>query len=430
MVCNQELINKVKVNDRIWIRENDQGTWTNVKILGKGGKSTGRNRFYYNVENESQEEFGVFFDQVQFEIIAENSISDDTHEEVNAVFIPAYRHQEAEVIQAKQVELQNWKDMEIYEEIKDQGQKVISTRWVIMEKICEGQKGAKARLVARGFEDEDQVPSDSPTAAKVTLRTVLAITANEGWIIETIDIKAPFLQSRTINRNVYILPPPEARQDGILWKLKKTVYGLDDASREWYFSVEDLLLKNDCKHSSLDKALFRWYNKKGQLEGLILLHVDDFLLAGSDNFAVLVTKKIEDAFQIGKRKVTNFRYVGLDIEQTAEGIIVRQKHYIDEVEEIMLFDKRNRNSDESLSTEESRKLKKVAGQLSWVASQTRPDLSFDALELNIMKNKLTVEQVSRANKAIRMLKRSKTVLVYPRLGSFNQFQLKVFSDAS
>ena len=122
--------------------------------------------------------------------------------------------------------------------------------------------------------------------------------------------------------------------------------------------------------------------------------------------------------------------MGLDIEQTAEGIIVHQDHYIDQVEEIMLFDKRNRNSDESLSTEESRELKKVAGQLSWVASQTRPDLSFDALELNIMKNTLTMEQVSRANKAICMLKRSKTVLVYPRLGSFNQFQLKVFSDAS
>ena len=74
----------------------------------------------------------------------------------------------------------------------------------------------------------------------------------------------------------------------------------------------------------------------------------------------------------------------------------------------LLFDKRNRNSDEPLSIEESRELKKVAGQVSWVASQTRSDLSFDGLELNIMKNKLTVEQVSRANKAIRMLKRSKT----------------------
>ena len=240
------------------------------------------------------------------------------------------------MIKAKQVELQNWKDMEVYEEIKDQGQKAISTRWVITEKICEGQKGAKARLVARGFEDEDQLPSDSATAAKSTLRTVLALTANEGWIIETIDIKAAFLQSRTISHDVYILPPPEARQDGILWKLKKTVYGLDEASREWYFSVKYLLLKNDCKQSSLDKALFRWYNKKGQLEGLILLHVDDFLLAGSDNFAVFVTTKIEDAFRIRKRKVTNFRYVGLDIEQTAEGIIVSQERYTDEVEEIVI----------------------------------------------------------------------------------------------
>ena len=104
------------------------------------------------------------------------------------------------------------------------------------------------------------------------------------------------------------MPPPEARQDGI---------------------IKDLLLKNDWKQSTLDKALFRWYNKKRQLEGLILLYVTDFFLAGSDNFAVFVTKKIEDAFRIGKRKVANFRYVGLDIEQTAEGIVIRQEYYTD-----------------------------------------------------------------------------------------------------
>ena len=107
---------------------------------------------------------------------------------------------------------------------------------MITEKVCERQKGAKARLVAHGFEEEDQVPSDSPTPAKSTLRTVLAIIAIEGWIIETIDIEAAFLQSCTIDRNVFIVPPPEATQDGIIWKLKKTVYGLDDASREWFLS--------------------------------------------------------------------------------------------------------------------------------------------------------------------------------------------------
>ena len=63
-----------------------------------------------------------------------------------------------------------------------------------MEKICERQKGAKVCLVAHGFEDEDQVPSDSPTAAKSTLRTVLAITANEGQIIETMILRQPFFK--------------------------------------------------------------------------------------------------------------------------------------------------------------------------------------------------------------------------------------------
>ena len=139
------------------------------------------------------------------------------------------------MIQAKQVELQNWKYVEVYEEMEVQGQKVISTRWVITKKICEAQKGAKAHLIVHGFEDEDQVPSDSPAAAKSTLRAVLAITANEGWIIETIDIKTAFLQSHTIN---HILPPPEARQDDVIRKLKKTVYGLDDASRVLYFNVK------------------------------------------------------------------------------------------------------------------------------------------------------------------------------------------------
>ena len=191
--------------------------------------------------------------------------------------------------------------MGVYEEIEDQEQKVILKRWMITEKICEGQKRAKAHLVARRLEDEDQVPSDSPTAAKSTLRTVLAIIANKGWIIKTIDIKAVFLQSCTINHNVYIMPPPEVKQDDT-WKFKRQLM----VWREWHFSKNDVLLKNDCKQSSLDKALFRWYNKNGQLEGLILPHVDDFLLAGSDNFAVFVTLKIEDVFRIGETKVSNF----------------------------------------------------------------------------------------------------------------------------
>jgi len=77
----------------------------------------------------------------------------------------------------------------------------------------------------RGFEEDENIQVDAPTAAKVTLRTVLAIVANEDWILKTIDIKAAFLQGRPIERSVYLIPPGEAELTGKLWRHCKT-YGL------------------------------------------------------------------------------------------------------------------------------------------------------------------------------------------------------------
>ena len=66
--------------------------------------------------------------------------------------------------------------------IDDKNPRVISTRWVITEKTYpDGLVKPKARLVARGFEEEEEVQVDAPTAAKMTLRIVLVITANKKW---------------------------------------------------------------------------------------------------------------------------------------------------------------------------------------------------------------------------------------------------------
>ena len=63
----------------------------------------------------------------------------------------------------------------------DQGQKSLSTRWVITEKpLSDGQKGVKARLVVRGFEGDDKVQAASPIPSKSTLRIAFAVIANEG----------------------------------------------------------------------------------------------------------------------------------------------------------------------------------------------------------------------------------------------------------
>jgi hypothetical protein len=121
--------------------------------------------------------------------------------------IPLSRHNEPEVIEAKINELDNWKSFEVMDEVKDLGQKTISTRWVISEKeISEQAKIVKARLVVRGFEEDEILQVDSPTVIKTTFRLALAIAANEGWCPESIDIKGTFLQGKLIDREVYVEP--------------------------------------------------------------------------------------------------------------------------------------------------------------------------------------------------------------------------------
>ena len=122
--------------------------------------------------------------------------------------------------------------------------------------LSDEQKGVKAHLVVRGFDEDDKVQVDSPTASKSTLRTAFAVIANDGWKCETIDIKTAFLQGRTIERKVFVKPPREVREDGIVWKLEMAAYGLNDASRHWYFSVREDLISFDYKQSEIDKALF------------------------------------------------------------------------------------------------------------------------------------------------------------------------------
>ena len=80
---------------------------------------------------------------------------------------------------AKDAELANWRNHDVYEEILDEGQKCISTRWVSSLKEDDSGITQKARLVSRGFEEDILLQSDSPTCGNESLRIVLAIIAQK-----------------------------------------------------------------------------------------------------------------------------------------------------------------------------------------------------------------------------------------------------------
>ena len=144
------------------------------------------------------------------------------------------------VLEAKSIELQNWKDHKVYEEVENEGQSTISVRWVVTKKKkADGNVIFIARLVARGFEEleKNEFRKDSPTCCKENFRLILAVVSNNGWKISSLDIKSAFLQGQAINRDVFLKPPKEAGTKK-LWKLWITIYGLCDAPRAWcYYSI-------------------------------------------------------------------------------------------------------------------------------------------------------------------------------------------------
>ena len=89
-------------------------------------------------------------------------------------------------------------------------------------------------MIARGFQDKIKPQSDSPTVSKESFKMLMAITANNNFKLASVNIRAAFLQSRTLDRDVFMLPSPDIRKQGIIWRLKKPFYSLDDASHKFW----------------------------------------------------------------------------------------------------------------------------------------------------------------------------------------------------
>ena len=186
-------------------------------------------------------------------------------------------------------------------EVEDVGQDAIDSRWIITEKFKEGGRVVKARLVAKGFQEKgnNELRKDSPTILKVNLRLIACIASCSGWAVKTLDIRSAFLQGESLDRDVFLRPPLEAGLSGKLWRLRKALYGLGDASRKWYLKVKNLLLSLGVKMSIYDEALF-FYHVNGTVHGLVGIHVDDFFHAGTTLFDVNVVNVLKETFEISQ----------------------------------------------------------------------------------------------------------------------------------
>ena len=81
---------------------------------------------------------------------------------------------------------------------------------------------------------------------------------------------------------------------------------------------------------SKDPAVFYW-RKDGDLAGVLALHVDDFMYAGSAKFLEEVMTKVKSEFLIKIEEKSAFTYLGLEIRQKAYYIEMDQKKYIEKL---------------------------------------------------------------------------------------------------
>ena len=330
-----------------------------------------------------------------------------------------------EVNEAKEKELKKWKEFNVYEEVKNVGQKHISVRWVLTEK-----DEIKARLVARGFEEEEEIQSDSPTVTKEVLRMFLTICSSNNWKEKSMDVTAAFLQSDNMERNVYLKPPKQAKcGENVLWKLKKCVYGLNDAARKWYFTIKGFLLKMGCQQLKTDPAAFYCYQKE-ELVGIFLMHVDDFLWGGTEWFAKNVIDELRKTFKIQEQNNSTFRYIGMNIERTKNGVSIHQNDYCASLEPIKLSNERRRDKDKECTVEEYDAYRKLVGQLGWLSSNSRPDLSYDVLELSCKGVSPTVGDAINANKCLKKAGIFESSMLFPKLNDLRNCTMVVYSDAS
>ena len=212
--------------------------------------------------------------------------------ETYVVTLPRSLHFEPKVIKAKHEELKKFQDFDAYEIVEaPSNDKILGTNWVVTEKEKDGESFTKARLCVRGDQevDKNHIATDSPTVAKYNIRMMLMAAEKEGWNVRASDVTSAFLQSGGIYRDVYVRPPKESGvEKGKVWRLRKTVYGLLDASRGFYLSYSNALGNLGMEVSRLDPALFLFFDDKStrmskerKLSGIRSTHVDDSLTIDS-----------------------------------------------------------------------------------------------------------------------------------------------------
>lgn len=123
----------------------------------------------------------------------------------------------------------------------------------------------------------------------------------------------------------YTPPPGVILAPNDVCKLKKSIYGLKQASRQWYHKFSEVLLRDCFEQTHVDNTLF--VKIVESIFIAVLVYVDDILITSNDDQPINSLKKVlHSAFIIKDLDAPRF-FLGFEIAHSSKGISLCQRKY-------------------------------------------------------------------------------------------------------
>jgi hypothetical protein len=173
----------------------------------------------------------------------------------------------------------------------------------------------------------------SPVSCKDSFRIIMTLVAHYDLELHQMDVKMTFLNG-DLEENVYMAQlkgfvVEEKERMGC--RLKKSIYRLKQASRQWYLKFDRTIKNFVFKENIEDNCVYVKFKNRKYI--FLILYVDDILLVNSDVSLLLETKKFSfskfDMKDLGKASFV----LGIEIHRDrSKGVLgLSQNAYIEKV---------------------------------------------------------------------------------------------------
>lgn len=289
---------------------------------------------------------------------------------------------------------------------------VVGCRYVLTTKLnVDLTEKKKARLVAKGYSQQyglDYFKTFAPVARIATVRLLVALAVELNMEIDQLDINTAYLNG-DLDETIYMKIPEllkesldklknnrgdigkkaskmleDIKAGGDTCLLKKSLYGLKQAGRQWNVKLDKQLREMGLKPTVSEPCLYHKCDKDGA-DLFVVVYVDDILVASRERIAIDKFKQeLARKFELKDFGPATF-CLGIDIKKNGNEYHLSQKRYIQTI--LKRFGMENCNPvktpmevgnismSDDVKKVQSYPYRELIGALMFLSVATRPDIA-------------------------------------------------------